>query len=30
VLITRSLYFRDDDFAEALLVVEDLTELPEI
>ena len=30
VLITRSLYFRDDDFTEALLVVEDLTELPEI
>jgi HAD superfamily hydrolase (TIGR01509 family) len=30
VLITRSLYFRDDDFGEALHVVEDLTELPEI
>ena len=30
VLITRSLYFHDDDFTEALLVVDDLTELPEI
>ncbi len=28
VLITRSLYFRDDDFAEAICVVDDLTELP--
>lgn len=28
VLITRSLYFQDDDFAEALLVLDDLTELP--
>jgi HAD superfamily hydrolase (TIGR01509 family) len=30
VLITRSLYFQDDDFTEALLVLDDLTELPEI
>ncbi len=30
VLITRSLYFRDDDFTGALLVVDDLTELSEI
>ena len=28
VLITRSLYFQDDDFTEALLVLDDLTELP--
>lgn len=30
VLITRSLYFRDDDFTGAQLVVDDLTELSEI
>jgi HAD superfamily hydrolase (TIGR01509 family) len=28
VLIARSLYFQDDDFTEALLVLDDLTELP--
>jgi beta-phosphoglucomutase-like phosphatase (HAD superfamily) len=28
VLITRSLYFQDDDFTGALLVLDDLTELP--
>jgi HAD superfamily hydrolase (TIGR01509 family) len=28
VLITRSLYFQDDDFTKALLVLDDLTELP--
>lgn len=27
VVITRSIYFRDDDFAEALLIVDDLSEL---
>jgi beta-phosphoglucomutase-like phosphatase (HAD superfamily) len=27
VVIARSTYFRDDDFAEALLVVDDLSEL---
>jgi HAD superfamily hydrolase (TIGR01509 family) len=27
VLITRSLYFKDDDFTDALLVLDDLTEL---
>jgi len=30
VLITRSLYFRDDDFTGALLVLDDLCELPEV
>ena len=30
VLITRSLYFEDDDFTGAALVLDDLTELPEI
>ncbi len=30
VLITRSLYFQDDDFTEALLVLDDLTELPAV
>lgn len=30
VLITRSLYFRDDDFTGALLVIDDLSELPEV
>lgn len=28
VLVTRSLYFQDDDFTAALLVLDDLTELP--
>jgi hypothetical protein len=28
VLITRSLYFQDDDFTAALLVLDNLTELP--
>jgi hypothetical protein len=28
VLITRSLYFQDDDFTGALLVLDDLSELP--
>jgi HAD superfamily hydrolase (TIGR01509 family) len=30
VLITRSLYFRDDDFTGALHVLDDLSELPEV
>lgn len=30
VLITRSVYFRDDDFADALLAVDDLRELWEV
>jgi HAD superfamily hydrolase (TIGR01509 family) len=30
VLVTRSLYFRDDDFSEALRVVDNLTELADL